>query len=427
MKKSRNCGNKLILIAIIISSVSEAKNFGGHISAMVGESDNAGKSSIDPISEQQETYELGLSGDYDNTYLAASVDYTGTDNRFAKNSQQDQRYLEGESMLQLGGAADLADVQFKHSRKILLSSPDEINITNNQDEREIVSVKPSVKKRLSKTDLLVGSVEVSDINFLKSGFNDSERKTAILDWSRRSTKISRINVQIQRADVKFNNAEEANYTYTAAVASYTAELRKLGYTLALGYNRSEREAQESFDKPTYSLSVAYNTPLNVFRLIASQAITDSSYGNGNSQSVNQHPTNDGAFKPDQIQRRNTELSWTNTFLCSKCTMNISIHQNNDDYVVLPDEIREQGGRVDFMYDFSSRSSLSLGYGISDNKFKGTLIGQDYELDTASIQYRYFFNSGISARLFFEEEKRESDVTDKAYKEGFFGAALGYNF
>lgn len=426
MKKSRNYSKTLLFIAII-SSVSEAKDFSGHIAASVGESDNAGKTSTDPISEKQESYEIGLSGDYDNTYLSASVDYTGTDNRFAEKSQRDQQYLEGKSMLQLGSLTDPVDVQFNHSRKTLLSSPDEINITNNQDEREMLSATPRIKKRISDADLLVGSVEVADINFIESDINDSERQTAILAWTRSSSKVSQFNVQLQRADVKFPNSEDANYTYTAAVATYTTELRKLQYTLALGYNRSERETQESFGKPTYALSITYNSGLNSLQLMGSQAITDSSYGGGNLPSVNQSPTSDGVFKVDQIQRRNAELTWTNKFLCNKCTMNVSIHHSNDDYVVLPDEIRQQGGRVDLTYDFSAQSSLSLGYGVSENKFIGSLAGEDYELDSASIQYRYFFNSGISFRLFAEEEKRESDGSVKVYDETFVGVSLGYYF
>ena len=426
MKKSRNFGKKLLLVAIF-SSTAEAKNFGGHIFVSTGESDNAEKTIVDPVSERQDSYELGLSGEYDNSFLSTSIDYSGTDNRFAENSQRDQRYLEGESMLRLGSPTDPMDIEFNHSRKTLLSSPDEIDITNNQDEREILSATPRIKKHISDADLLVVSADFSDINFLESDINDSERQTAILAWNRSSSKISQFNVQLQHADVKFPSSENANYTYTAAVVTYAIELRKLEYTVAAGYNRSERETQGSFGKPTYTLSVGYNSGFNSFLLMGSQAITDSSYGGGNIRGVNQNPTSDGRFRVDQIQRRNAELSWTNKFLCIRCTMRMSLHQSNDDYVVLHDEIRQQGGRVDFPYNFCTQSSLTLGYGVSEHKFAGTLTGRDYQLDSASIQYRYLFNSGMSVRLFADKENRESDSGARTYDETFIGAALGYYF
>ncbi|QEY17304.1 hypothetical protein D0C16_15735 [Cellvibrio sp. KY-GH-1] len=415
------------LLLSVMSGMASAQQFGGHISASSGESDNAYKSETRLLTERQDTYEVALAGDYTNQFLSGTAEYTGLDRRFAEHSQEDVRTLDGAASLMLGAPTDPVDLQLKHSRHTLLSAPDEINVTTNQDEREIVSVIPRVKKRISAADMVLASADFTQIDFTKNELNNSKRTTAALSWIRRASKVSNINLQAQQSDIKFDNFDSADYRYTNAVVVYSTQLRNLSYSLAVGYNRSERDSGDNYGSPTYAFSTSYKTPLHSFKLMSSKAITDSSMGNGNVRGVNQNPDNDGAFKVDQIERVNTEVSWGTQALCIKCTLSLSLHQNKDDYLLLPDEGRQEGGSASFTYSFTE--DIKASYKASDlrQRFVGSLIGRDYDYKTQRLELAIGIVESFSFRVFMELEDRDSDDNDRTYNEEFVGAALSYAF
>lgn len=415
-----------ILLGIISNGVV-AQELGGHISVSSGESDNAFKSATNFLSERQDTYEAGLAGRYNNQYLSATAEYTGQDKRFAKGSQEDRSFLDGSSSLLLGSLSSPVDLQVKHSQRTLLSAPDDLNITTNQDEREIISVIPRIRKRITDADLLSLSADYSQIEYAKNELNNSTRTLGELSWLHSISRVSDIRFLAQQSDISFDNFEFADYRYSNSAIVYSTSLRKLSYSLMVGYNKSEREIGGDYSGSTYSFNASYKAPLHTFKLISGRSITDSSMGGGNVQSVNQNPNSDGAHRVDQIERTNTELSWSTEFICSKCSADISLHQNSDDYLVLGDEGRQQGGAFTFAYAFTKKSRLS--YRISDMKqeFSGSLVGRDYTYQTQSVEYEFKFTDSLGFRAFYEREDRDSDSNQRTYIEEFVGAAVTYSF
>ena len=349
-----------VLLGIISSGVA-AQNFGGHISVSSGESDNAFKSSTNFLSERQDTYEAGLIGKYNNQYLSATAEYTGQDKRFAKGSQEDRRFLDGASSILVGSLSSPVDLEVSHSQRTLLSAPDDLNITTNQDEREIISVIPRVRKKITDADLISISANYSEIEYARNELNNSTRKMGELSWVHDISRVSDIRFLAQQSDIGFDQFEFADYRYTNSAVVYSTSLRKLSYSLMVGYNKSEREIGGTYGGSTYSFNASYKAPLHAFKLVSGKSITDSSIGGGNVQSVNQNPTNDGAYRVDQIERTNTELSWSTEFICSKCIADISLYQNTDDYLVLGDEGRQRGGAFAFSYAFTKKKPIVISY------------------------------------------------------------------
>jgi hypothetical protein len=413
--------------ALCFIAHADAKKLGASVSVTSGESDNARKTREQPISERQDTYSLGLVSEYENAYLSSDINYNASETRYAEKSQTDRSYLEGAAEVQLGKLTDPIDVQLKHSRRTLLKSPEQLDLTNNQDQREILSVTPRVKKRLTDADLLVVSAEYTDTDFLRSNTSDSERVVSSVGWIRSVSSVSKINFMLQHADVTYQNYEGADYKMANGMLVYTTELRKLTYSLAMGYSRSDRGQQGEFSEPTYAASAAYNFGFNSFRLMASQAITDSSYGNGNIIGANPNPSNDASFKVDQIKRQNAEFTWASQIINERCEFTLTLHKGVDDYLVLPDELEQEGGNIGLRYLFSKQASLLFNYGTNQQRYVGELAGKNYQQDVAVISYQYNFNSGINTRIFVENEKREADDDLLNYEERMVGASLSYSF
>lgn len=419
-----------------LTSFAFAQEFGGSVSIASGESDNADKSSNgEPQSERQDIYRISLSGEYDNPFLSATAQYSAENQRFSKGSQEDRTFVDGRSSVFIGTETSFADVSLKHSRRTLLSSPDEINISTNQDNREIFSVIPRVKKRFLDANLITATADFTYIKFDKNALNDSERVTAAASWLRDISKVSTASIEVDQTEVSFKNFDFANYRYNSALFVYSTQLRKLSYGLAAGYNQSERDIGGTYDSPMYTINVLYKAALHQFQFNASQQITDSSMGGGNNATVNMNPTSDGAFKVDQIERLNAELSWTTQIICARCTSSVSVYANDDDYLVLPEAGQQKGAALSFNYALTSSSNISYRLSSMEQTFEGELAGQDYNYVTQVLSYSMNVSKNLNFRLFYEREERESQAsagsnsvsTLRGYDENFIGGAISYSF
>lgn len=419
--------NSAVLMVGLASSVAMAQHFGGSVSVSSGESDNAYKSDTIYVSERQDTYRLRLDGEYANQFLSATAEYSGEDKRFAKESQEDKTFIDGSSSLLLGAATDPVDLQLKHSRRTLLSAPDDLNISSNQDDREMLSAIPRFKKKISAADFVTIAADYTKIDFTKNELNNSERVTGSLSWLRDISKVSSLSLQAEQTDVSFEEFDFADYRYTNYFLMYAVNLRQLSYSLAAGYNQSERDFGESYSSPTYTANVGYRTAFHTFQLTSNRVITDTSLGGRNLPSVNLNPTNDGAFNVDQIERTSMELSWVTQVVCLKCTLGLSLHTNNDKYLVLQDEAQQKGGSVNLTYAMTKSANLSYRYSTVEQEFDGTLFGRDYQYTTQMLEFDVRVSRDIQLRVFFEREDRDSESSYRVYKEDFVGAAISYAF
>lgn len=416
-----------VLLLGLLSNYAAGQQFGGHLSVSSGESDNARKSEDNKLEERQDTYEVGLNAKYNNQFLSATAEYTGQDQRFAEESQEGRQYVDGASSIILGGNADLFDIELKHSRRTLLTAPDDLNITTNQDDREIVSAIPRVKKRITDADFLALSADFSRVDYTKNELNNSERVSTEFSWLRSVSKTSSVNLMMQQTDIQYKHFTDADYRYTNSAISYSTQLRKFSYSLTAGYNQSKRDMGDEYSSPTYSFSAQYLASYHSFQLNANRAITDSSIGGGNITSVNLNPTDDGAYNVDQIERTSAELSWGTQIVCVKCTFGISAYVNQDEYLVLPDERQQKGASISFGYSFSDKTSFSYRISNMEQNFDGMLSGKDYTYKTQVAELSFDISNGLGVKIFFENEDRESDQNERTYVENFVGAAIFYSF
>lgn len=428
--KSNNvrCKSSLLLLMLMSGSLL-ANELGGSISALTGKSDNAFKTNESKVDERQDELQLNLTGDYTNEAINFEAKYKATAMHFAEDSQEDEQFLEGNSSLLIGKSHQPAEFLITHSRKTLLNAPDEIALTNNQDEREIVSLSPTLRTKIGNSDGVFITGMATQVGYLQNEILDSKRVGATLGWVRGISSIQSFRVVAQQTEVEFDNFNGADYTYSSAALIYAAQLRYLSYSLKLGHNESKPEFGTSYSEPTYGISVNYKNGLHEVSVDSNQMITDSSLGGGNTPTIDGVPGSDGARADsvDQIERLNTELRWTTFVLCEQCNFFVSVYQRDEDYLTLEQAAKTQGVATGFNYRLSKASTFSLRSGKNRLAYTGLVVGSDYDLRLSSIEYSYKFINGLGLKLFAEQEKRTSDAFNRRYVENYFGGGLDYSF
>ena len=390
--------------------------------------DNANKSRRQKISERQDEANLRLGLEHENSWMKLEGDYNASERRFDKDTQENRSRLEGESRLELGKDQDPAQLEISNSRRTQLNSPDDDNLLSNTDEREIWTAEPTLRWRTGDANTLSFRGTYSDIRFRDNAERDSDRKGGSLFWQRNLSATDRLIFSGQFFDIGFDARPELDYELTRANLTYQTQLRRLSYRLQLGYEESDRENGQSFSEPSYEVEVGYDSGVHRLELYADRFISDNSTGGGNrGEFDNFNPVDAAGGQLDQLERTNIELTWSTDILCSRCSFNLRVFYQDDDFLERRDDLTETGAEARLSYQLSRQSTVGLRVRRRTQDFSSASDRTDSDRDQFRITYRYQTHINLGLELFALYEERDSDNPVEGHTETQAGVRLSYRF
>ena len=419
---------RLSIVLLMFNQVQANEIFGGAISVNSSVSDNTTKTALEPAEERQDIYRADLTADYTNWLIEAEADYQFYAQKFAENSQADDKYVDGHASLVFGKQQDPFGLELDHSRHMLLQTPDAIGLVENMEEREIITAAPVVRARIFDADMLFVRGEVSQVNYLEGDEQDSQRNGASLGWVHPLSATDVLQLSAQKIAVEFDQQPKSNYKLANTMLSYAVQLRKLNYSLAAGYNETSPEVGQQEGSPAYNAELEYISGFNKFSVAVSQQMTDSSFGDGSAYNPSDIPGGDGRIQDLALMdRKKVDVGWDTHWICARCSLFIGTSFEYDDYLASDDTSRNLYTQAAFSYSLSNSASLEFAAARSKYDFEGSQTMADYLIDYLSFHYSYRFTSGVDVQLFARKENRESDAVAQGYKENVYGAGLGYFF
>ncbi len=414
--------------SLLIASNSTADGYFGSVSAAAYHTDNGKKSTDNKVSELQEQYDLNLGASYENTIGKFEADYSASYREFSENSQPKKSTLEGHSSLQLGGQAHIAELLVEHSRQTLLNKADSLDLTSNQDEREVINVVPGLNWHFSSADVLFLKGDFSEISYLENELNNSSRAGATLGVLHRITEVDSIQFRLQSTEIEFEYFPASNYSLRSATINYSASLRQLSYSLQVGGNQSETEGGEEYSAPSYLAALTFKSGVNTFGLNIAQELTDTSFGSGNKNPTDGPNSSDGGTgQSGQINRRSADARWTTTALCDRCTLILNVQQTRDQYLFNDKNATERGAGITGNYLVSNAATVSVRLTQSEHKFPDITLGENYKSTVATVEYSHRFGRNFNVKASYSDEKRIDDNASTSYREKLVGLNLSYSF
>lgn len=390
--------------------------------------DNALRTYSDPISERQDEYSAALLADYENSLLDFDTDYRASENRFDKDTQEDRSVVEGNADLLIGKQHHPVDLLLSHSRRSVLGAPDQIDLLQNEDEREIFSAVPTARLRLSRVDNILLSGDYTQIDFRYAEQFNSERKGGYLIWQHRFSPISSLEVTGQHSEISYDALPDNDYEYQNISVAYETELRQLSYLISVGYNVSKPETGDEFSSPSYRIEVDYRTGFNTLSFYINQQITDTSIGSGNRGDVGGVNLGDASgVGIDQFESQVAEIRWQNQSLCVRCSAYASLLYQKDEYQTLAEDNDQNLASIGFNYQLTRSSSLGIQASRRERRFDDVVARNDFTVTSVGVDYRYTFINDLSLRIFANLDESEADVESLTYDERVSGLSISYSF
>lgn len=422
----------LVVACANASAVEEKQQtLGAILSATTEQSDNALRVPENEISERQDTLQAGVFALYENDLIELDTNYTASKRYFDKESQVDRDSLTGRTSFKLGKDYHLFDLQVSHLRQKQLTSADAIDLDENQDEKQILSLQPSFHTRITPADFFYIQGNVTEVDYRFQELSNSDREGATVGLMHAFSSVDSLGFFVSHTDVDFEFIPELDYRMQSYALSYSAELRKLKYKLEAGQSKMQSQFDKEDDadtSPYYMLSFDYSTGLNQWSLSFTEQSSDSSIGLGENGFDDGSGAGDtGSSRPDRLVLKRALFSWSTQALCDRCHLSLGSFVEEREYLTQERQEQSNGLSLGVSYSLSRAATIGARSQWRQQEFDGASRTEDFDSNQTSIYYNYYFSGGISLRIFASEFKRESKSKLEDYTELRSGVTLSYRF
>lgn len=435
-KKTNSIVLFLWLLVLLVPSVVAGDDLKLSISGTSKFTDNARKVSTNKIDERQDKLSLGVSSIYQNNYTDINFDYTASRYTYSEDTQDTQDSLEGHADIKLGKPNDIFGLLLSHSQSIVLKNSSSIDLQENTDERQILTVRPDLSLRLSGVDRLILSAEQTEVKYRSNTGVDSKRSGLSSRWAHQLSSIDNFSLSLNSVDVEFKDRPINDYSFKSATVAYKANLKRLSYRVEAGYNQMVRTdsdgfgqnlRKEDYDSPTYNVDLGYVHGDNQFAMNARQILTDTSIGAGNLTGSGSGNVESSKKIFDRYELTTAGINWSNGGVCEVCTVGLSLSAKKEVYEILPEDGLQLSARIFFDYSLSALSSLKITLSQEDYNYDDSALLADYGIIRSKLSYSYLSALGINLGLYAQLSERTSDVGLREYDENSVGINVRYSY
>lgn len=416
--------------AVVAAPINDSGNdFGASIFVGAEQTDNALKAKEDEISELQ--YRLGATvfADYENDYVALNTNYSLSEMRYEKDTQEARTTTIGRTDFTLGKPHNAFDLKVSHSIQKLPKFSGALDLEENNDEKQILSVQPGFHKRITGADNFFVNANATEVDYRFEEHKNSSRVGGTIGLVHGFSPIDSLTVYASQTEIEFEFSPEVDYSQTLAVVAFDSRLRKINYRVEAGQSRTESDRLGVSNDPYYALQFNYDADYHQIGLSFNQQVTDSSrgfdagvlpgeIGMGNDVTADQ---------VDQVLLRHLELHWTTTTFCGRCTFDVRVYRDEHDYQSLEQNEERLGGALGLGYQLSRNARI----GINASRVKQDVMrvtnDTQYTLNQFTAFYNYAFSNGLSLRVFATEYERSAEDDNAEYSELRAGASISYRF
>jgi hypothetical protein len=415
--------------AVAAPENTNGSEFGASVFLSSQHTDNALKSNDNKISELQNQLGAAVFSDYENDYLALNADYSVSEMRYEKDSQKTRTTTIGRTDFVLGKPHNAFDLKVSHSIQKLPKFSGALDLEENNDEKQILSVQPGFHKRITAVDNLFINANATEVDYRFEEHKNSSRRGGTLGVIHNFSAVDSLTIYASTTDVEFEYSPDVDYSQTMAVIAFESRLRKLGYRLEVGQSRTDSSMTGISEDPYYSLAINYDADFHQIGVRLNQLVTDSSRGFDAGVIAGDYDLGNDitAEQVDQVLLRHVDVRWESNALCSRCNFYISAYRDQHEFLSSDREEERIGAALGFAYRLSPKARIGINASRVEQEQENETNNSEYTLEQLTAYYRYSFVNGLDLRLSVAEHERSAANENEEYTELRAGITVSYRF
>ena len=421
MMKKLNC-----CLVVILSSVSAslyALDGKVDLGASLTHTNNSLKTQKNEQSELEQSLLAGLGVSHAGEKVLAELNYNAVHTAYDKDTQDDETTVIGDASISFEQIEQQLYWVFENSRQSVIRDRELVDLQSNREDTSTNTIRSRFIFRPSTVDSVSTQLSYSEFDYEDSGEQDSERAGANVSWQRKLSKVDLASLDVSYQDVSFDSSAN-DYEYYRAALGYQAELSRLSYNIAVGYNESKRDSDD-VGGGYFEADAKYTSGATAWNLALLNELTDTSRRGGNDGLDGVSDFKNGGEEVDVFERTTAELEFTSDAMCESCTFGGAVWVVTEDYEILEDDSEELGLRVSLGYKFSRLISLRANAGYIEMAFKGDNTREDYDVINYGVSVLQQITRSLSLDYSVRFEERDSDNPAQGYDELRGGVRVRY--
>jgi hypothetical protein len=375
--------------------------------------------------------------------LTADVNYRAERSDYLHETQGNENSIDGNTALVWHAIPKRLDAMLYHQISQQVTDRRGLDVTNNREERSIVTAGVDGFLNFSPVDSLKLSPRFADVNFERSDDSNSQHSTLAANLIHKLSPLSELNLNGNYDHVTFDESSN-DYDAQGLMIGYSAALARLSYNVGVGYNRVNRDEGDNVSGSMYRLGFDYHDEEGSrWGATYAHQLTDSSIGfSGIELSNTDFQANDSNFtQPSTVEKSQADIFYEQPFSASS-TLRLGAGYLKDDYKEIlpldtpvdPDspEQSAQDQSVEYVsagYQYRLNSYWALGLDARFDRTKFLEHPDNLRYDTirtyATVTYTPLRKLALS--LSVGRDKRDASQSSASYTDNVGILGLKYQF
>lgn len=282
------------------------------------------------IGERQDRVRADFGAYYTGASVSFDSSYSVFEERFDKNSQELNQRFTGLTNLDVFSSDSRFRIDIDHERATLFSSPNDVGIAENTEERDTLSIAPSVRGKPTAPIVPVLTAYYSETRYLESDSNNFALGGLQLELNRSLNSYRSLGFRAFATKTEFDVASEFDYEYYSLSLVFQSELRALSYLLELGTDFQEAADGAQEQSEFYNLEISYALSNSNIEFSSSRSLSDSSSANSSIGEFDNTGVGSNLDQLDLVSLTFHRLAWT-AQPCRLCQFSLEASSNIIDY------------------------------------------------------------------------------------------------
>ncbi len=390
--------------------------------------DNINGERLEELKESESTVRISgsLESQWHTDFSTLNLEYNAERTDYDTETQIDDTSLNGNSRLLIGTEYSVVALEAEHSqRRVLNSAQSSTFVLSESQDRQIASITPLARLRFGSANTLLASYTKTQVRYEQNDTNDSDRDTALLQLTHSVSPLMELGFALQRSDVSLSAFD---YTTNAAYLVVLGHHRLYDYEIRLGATDYDNNSIEPSTTNSYSALLTSDLADSTLEFSAQRIISDTSIGNANSSMFSGGVSFDseGGLN-DIIVWRSAGVTWSNQWMCARCSATVNLTRENLEYQSFPAENNRQTNlNISFGYEFSRHLSMALSPTAAETEYYNSTEVRDDKRYGIRADLGYRFKS-LEVSATFERELQDRAALDALVSVNSVGVFAAWLF
>lgn len=388
-------------------------------------SDNGRRATTNTINEWQDEIGMRWNLGYDSPITKLNANYQWRHVDYTKDSQADDNYLIGESIVGFNDATGSYGLVAGHNQHRVLQNIEAADVSGNKEDKRVLFISPFSRVQITPRDQVQLSFDYRDLQHEVRQQYDYDQATIAIDYQHQINKITGVSFNLSETRQSYGDNDYYDYDIQRSTIMLWRSLRHFQYKLTYGLNKVDTLGGNK-TQPLYGITLSFNYPIGFYSIKYDNFITDvseSSLEQDDLYGLDWQLNNLGS---QSVNRERLHLHVASEIFSPTFIMLVNWIYEKDEYLSIDEQQDTHIASLSFEYKLKPLHKV---YSLTNHikrDAKNNIFQSDFDYYRYEVGYQYHWMRKSDVTAYFSDVGRRSSDA-RLYDEKVVGIRFYHQF